>query len=247
MSVPFKARLRGRRTTWLVNTDHASPGLVDFVAELGVDAVMIDCEQGPPSFEDVENMTRAARLHGAAAIVRVPSADPQTIGRYLSRGIDGLVVPRLDTAAQVSRTVAEIRYCAPLDFDDKVIIVEVESIEAARQIDGFLAVPEVDCFFVGPVDLAKSMGYGGDYSQPAVLAELDRVIARTREAGRCVGAMVKEHDLRDWQRKGATMLYTHVNDFVAAGLRQWRAIAGTAADDARGSSDASLAARAMPR
>jgi 2-keto-3-deoxy-L-rhamnonate aldolase RhmA len=222
----FKQKLRSRQTVSLVNPDHACSSLVHFASGLGIDAVMLDCEQGNPSFVDVEEMTRAARLAGVASIVRIPSPEPWTIERYVMRGIDGVVVPRLDTAAQVAKAVADIRYASPKDFDRKTIIVQVESASAVNELDGFLAVPEVDCFFIGAVDLAKSMGHGGDYAQPEVMAVMDRTIERIRAQGRSVGFLVKEEDLQTWQAKGVTMLYTHINDFLRMGARAWRGLAG---------------------
>jgi 4-hydroxy-2-oxoheptanedioate aldolase len=221
----FKQMLRNRETCSLVNVDHASPSLVQFLARTGVDAVMFDCEQGNPSFEDVENMSRAARLHKVPAVVRIPSAEPWTIERYVMRGIDGIVVPRLDTAAQVARAVADIRYAAPRDFDATAVLVQIESVSAVRELEGFLAIPEIDCFFIGAVDLSKSMGFAGDYGNLEVLQEIDGVIETILQAGRCVGCLVKEHDLQTWHAKGATMLYTHVNDFIAMGARQWHDMA----------------------
>lgn len=226
MNRRLKDRLARGETVSLVNPDHASSGLVAFMGTLGIDAVMIDCEQGNPGFTDVEDMTRAARLAGISAIVRIPSPEPWTIERYLMRGIDGVVVPRLDTAAQVRRVVEDIRYCTPKDFDDKAIIVQVESASALAELDGFLAVPEIDCYFIGAVDLAKSMGHRGDYRQPAVMQAMEQAIERILGHGRRVGFLVKEDDLQAWQARGVTMLYTHLNDFAAIGARQWRALAG---------------------
>jgi len=154
----FKSKLRNGEMATLVNPDHPSPSLVHFMGTLAIDAVMIDCEQGSPGFEAVENMTRAARVNGVSAIVRIPSVAPWTIERYVMRNIDGLVIPRLDRAEQVARAIEDIRYCCPEDFDSKVIIVQVESCDAVKELDGFLAIPEIDCFFIGAVDLAKSMG-----------------------------------------------------------------------------------------
>ncbi|TPG23506.1 HpcH/HpaI aldolase family protein [Variovorax guangxiensis] len=222
----FKQRLRIGRTVSLVNADHACAGLVQFVGGLGIDAVMLDCEQGNPSFVDVEDMTRAARLAGVASIVRIPSPEPWTIERYVMRGIDGVVVPRLDTAVQVAKAVADIRYASPRDFARLTVIVQVESASALEELDGFLAVPEVDCFFIGAVDLAKSMGFAGDYSQPEVMDAMDKTIRRIRAQGRSVGFLVKEDDVQVWQAKGVTMLYAHVNDFLRLGARQWRRLSG---------------------
>lgn len=222
----FKQKLRDQETTVLVNADHASSGLVHFVSKLGIDAVMLDCEQGNLSFENIEDMTRAARLAGTSSIVRIPSVEPWTIERYVMRDIDGLVIPRLDHAEQVAQAVADIRYAAPRDADQKAVIVQVESASAVNDLDGFLAVPEVDCFFIGAVDLAKSMGYAGDYRQPAVMETMIETIQRIRASGRAVGFLVKPHDLQAWQARGVSMLYTHVNDFIEMGLKQWYALAG---------------------
>lgn len=222
----FKDKLRAQLATSLVNVDYPSAGLAHFVGRLGVDAIMIDCEQGSPSFEDVEHLTRAARLAGTSAIVRIPSPEPWTIERYVMRDIDGVVVPRLDTAAQVRKAVADIRYASPKDFHKKSVIVQVESVSAVEELDGFLAVDEVDCFFIGAVDLSKSMGFEGDYSVAAVRDVIDDVIRRIRNAGKSVGFLVKEHDTRYWQDRGATMLYTHVNDFLSVGAAHWRKLAG---------------------
>jgi 2-keto-3-deoxy-L-rhamnonate aldolase RhmA len=152
--------------------------------------------------------------------------EPWTIERYVMRGIDGVVVPRLDTAAQVLKAVADIRYASPRDFEKKTLIVQVESVSALKELDGFLAVPEVDCFFIGAVDLAKSMGFAGDYSRPEVMSVMDRTIGQIRAQGRSVGFLVKENDLQDWQAKGVTMLYAHLNDFLRLGAQRWHAIAG---------------------
>jgi 2-keto-3-deoxy-L-rhamnonate aldolase RhmA len=226
MNRRLKDRLARGHTVSLVNPDHACSGLVAFMGTLGIDAVMIDCEQGNPGFTDVEDMTRAARLAGISAIVRIPSPEPWTIERYLMRNIDGIVVPRLDTAAQVEKAVRDIRYCTPRDFGDKAIIIQVESASAVAELDGFLDVPEVDCYFIGAVDLAKSLGHAGDYSQPEVMRAMESTIERILRRGRRVGFLVKEHDLQAWQARGVTLLYTHLNDFAAIGARQWRLLAG---------------------
>ena len=222
----FKAKLAANETTILLNPDYPSSGLVEFCGALGVDAVMIDCEQGNPSLENLEDMARAARLANIASIVRVPSPEPWTIERHMFRGVDGIVVPRLDTAAQVKRAVEDIRYCFPKTVDQKIIIIQVESVSAVAELEGFLAVPGIDCFFIGGVDLAKSMGFAGDYTVPEVVQTIEDTVARIRNAGKPAGMMVKPHDIETWQAKGPSMLYAHVNDFAAMGAKEWRRRAG---------------------
>jgi 2-keto-3-deoxy-L-rhamnonate aldolase RhmA len=227
VTISFKNKLRSEALTCLINVDHPSACLTQFVCGLGgMDAIMIDCEQGNPSFEDVEHLTRAARMKGTAAIVRVPSSEPWTIERYMMRDIDGIVVPRLDTAAQARKAVADIQYAVPREFDKKVVIIQIESASAVAELDDFLAIEEVDCFFIGAVDLSKSMGFAGDYANPTVAKVLDDVIARIRGRHRSVGFLVKPHDTVKWAGKGVNMLYTHVNDFVSMGALEWQQRAG---------------------
>ncbi|MEO8159219.1 MAG: aldolase/citrate lyase family protein [Betaproteobacteria bacterium] len=77
------------------------------------------------------------------------------------------------------------RYAAATGFDGLRIIVQVESVHAIAELDGFIDVHEVDCFFIGAVELAKSIGHAGDYSHPEVEAELLRTIgASGTRAGR---------------------------------------------------------------
>lgn len=222
----IKQKLRAGQVVSLVNADHPSSGLVASLGGIGVDAVMIDCEQGSPSLTDVEEMARAARTVGVDALVRVPSAQPWDIERHMLRGIDGVVVPRLDSAAQAVRAVADIRYCAPKDFDRKTVIVQIESARAVSELDGFLAILDIDSYFIGAVDLAKSMGYRGDYAQAAVMAVIEDTVDRITLAGRSAGMLVKETDVAYWHERGVTLLYTHVNDFIRIGARHWRRTAG---------------------
>lgn len=224
MTTRFKEKLLRQEQAVLLNPDFTSAALVHQVAQMGAgaDAIMIDCEQGTASFDDIGNMTRAARLNGLAAIVRVPSPEPWTIERYLSCDVDGIVVPRLDSARQVAQAVADIRYCTPKNFLTKAVIIQVESVGALQEIDEFLAVPGIDCFFIGAVDLAKSMGFSGNYGEPAVHEAILHLIDRIRTAGKSAGGLVKEGDVRSWQAKGINMPYFHVLDLLAAGSRIWR-------------------------
>jgi 2-keto-3-deoxy-L-rhamnonate aldolase RhmA len=222
----FKEKLRNRHTVSLINANHPSIGLVDVVSRLGIDAFMLDCEQGNLSYSDVEYMARAAILHGVSSVVRIPTPDPWVIERYIMRGVDGLVIPRLDFPEQARKAIADIRYASPSTFADKVIIVQIETVSAVENIKEFLSIPEIDCFFVGAVDLAKSMGYDGDYSQPTVQQTLRQVVSSIVSQRRAAGFLVKEHDLTYWQSEGVTMLYSHVNDFLSLGARHWRRLAG---------------------
>jgi 2-keto-3-deoxy-L-rhamnonate aldolase RhmA len=224
MTARFKAKLAARQPVVVMNPDYPSASLVEFVARLGVDAVMIDTEQGSPDVESVEEMARAARAAGLCALVRIFSPDPWVIERYMLRGVHGIVVPRLDSAAAARRVVEDVHYCFPGNAEEKVVVVQIETANAVAELDRFLAIEGIDCLFIGSVDLAKSLGHQGDFRKPEVMAVLEQTLARIAAAGKPAGMMVKEDDVGHWRSKGATFLYNHLNDYALIGARRFNAL-----------------------
>ncbi len=217
LSEALRARMQAGRPITVVNPDHPSPSLVEYLGRLAVDAVFIDCEQGSPEVETVENMARAARLAGVASLVRVFAPEDWVIERYLGRGVDGIVVPRLTSAVEAERVVAAVRYCFPAGYRDKLVVVQIETREALEGLAGFLGVAGIDVYFIGPVDLAKSLGYGGEYRHPEVGRAIDQAIATIRAAGANPGMLVGRDDAPAYVEKGVRFLYTHANAFLARG------------------------------
>src|SRR5262245_27719951 len=118
----FKEKLRAGATVKVVNPDYSSGALVEFLgrAGLGIDAVMLDTEQGSTSAAEVEDMARAARAADLCSLVRVFAPEPWAIERLMFRGVDGIVVPRLDRAGDARRVVEAVRYCFPTDSGPKL-------------------------------------------------------------------------------------------------------------------------------
>ena len=218
-AVRLREKLSRDEPLVVVNADHPSPSLVEVLACQPIDAVFIDCEQGSPDVESVENMARAARLHRMASLVRVFDPQDWVLERYLLRGVDGVVVPRLDRAEDARRVVEGVRYCFPADPESRFVVVQIESSAAVAELDEFFAVEGIDVYFIGPVDLAKSMGHRGDFRCPEVQAVIDDIIARGRVAGRHVGILADAENAADCVAKGIRFLYTHANDFIGAGAR----------------------------
>lgn len=217
LSATLKSRLSRRDRLLVVNIDYTNASLVEFLARNGADVIFIDCEQGDASIESVPDLVRAAHLAGTPALARVFSPEPWVIERYLFRGVDGLVIPRLETADQVRQVADTVKYCFPDDPDGKCLVVQIETTAAARNLPQILDVDGVDALLIGPVDLAKDMGYGGDYRAAEVAREVDRLIGDITAAERPVGMLVTEATIHDMAAKGVTFLYLHTNDFLRSG------------------------------
>ena len=74
-----------------------APDLVELFGAIGYDFVMIDCEHGPMSLDEVEHMVRAAEVFGITPITRIPNHEDSTILRFLDRGVQGIIVPHVNT------------------------------------------------------------------------------------------------------------------------------------------------------
>lgn len=220
LGIRFKRTL-GARPVKVVNCDYPSPALVEYLGrpQLGLDAVVFDLEQGSADTERLEDMARAARVGGLCSLARVFTPESWAIERMMLRGVDGIVAPRLETPEQFRRLVHDVRYCFPASHESKVVVAQVESRSAYERLDEILVVDGIDVFFIGPVDLSKSMGHAGDYSGAEVTAAIDDICHRARAVGRKTGILVKPEDRQDWRRRGISFLYFHVNDWLDLGAK----------------------------
>ncbi len=216
-SANFKRRLTNGQTVTVVNPDHPCAGLVEFLGRLPVDAIFIDCEQGSPDVETVEHMARAARLSGCASLVRLFAPEDWVIERYMGRGVDGIVVPRLKTAEEAARTVEAVRYCFPDSHADMIVVIQIETATALETLDEFLTTDGIDVYFLGPVDLAKAYGHKGDYRNPDMSKRIGMAISLIRQAGKPAGMLVGREDVRGYLGLGVQFLYTHANDYLRIG------------------------------
>ncbi|MFT5449604.1 MAG: 4-hydroxy-2-oxoheptanedioate aldolase [Gammaproteobacteria bacterium] len=229
---------RGEIVTCLAGVD--TPQLVDFVGQIGVDAVWLEAEHGPVSFEDIGNLSRAADLWGMASVVRVGSPDYNTIYRTLDMGSMGVVVPHVDTVEEALAVVDGAKY-APIgrrgmygprqsygvsDYlekanDQTMIIVLIEDIKAVNNLDKILAVDHIDVYHVAPSDLAQSMGHIGNYEHPDVQRVIEESIAKIIESGNVAGTTVNAKDVGRYKAQGVKFFYTSLNGWIMSGSREF--------------------------
>lgn len=216
----FKEKLSRNEVVVVINPDHPSASLAEFVAGIGFDGIFIDCEHGFASIETVHEMCRAARAAGVQSIVRPENDAPFLITRYLDAGAGGIMVPHIDTAEAAQRVVDTVHYARPKDARDKVIIVMVESLTAIRNLPELLAVEGIDVYFIGPNDLSHSMDLPGQIHHPEVKEMVKEATARIRGAGKVAGTLVVTDTASEFVTAGCRFLYEHANNLLVAGARQ---------------------------
>jgi len=222
MTNPFKEKLRRDEVVIVVNPDHPSPSLTEFVAALGFDGVFIDCEHGMAGFERVQEMCRAARVVGVQSVVRPESNASHLITRYLDAGAGGVMVPHIETPEAARSVVEAVRYARPKDHADKVVIAMLESVAAIDRLDEILLVEGVDVFFMGPNDLSQSMNLPGQIHHSEVKTTIKRAAARIRAAGKIPGTLVVRETAAEYAAAGCRYLYEHANNFLMTGARDFK-------------------------
>lgn len=217
MANAFKDKLRRDEVVVILNPDHPSPSLTEFVASLGFDGVFIDCEHGVASVERVQEMCRAARAAGVQSIVRPESSAPFLITRYLDAGAGGIMVAHVESVAAAREIVETVRYARPKDHRDKVVVAMIESLTAVANLPELLKVEGIDVFFIGPNDLSHSMGYPAQMHHPEVKAMVKKASAAIRAAGKIPGTLVVGETAAEFVAAGCRFLYEHANSFIMTG------------------------------
>lgn len=203
-----KAKLNEGEVVFGAIVTRYAPDMVEIFGALGYDFVMIDCEHGPADLDQVEHMVRAAESFGITPIARIPDHAEQTILRYLDRGLQGVIVPHVNTGEQAAAVARAARYHpegyrgvavgraqdygigvsrdeAMAWVNSQVLVIPmVEDIEAIRNLDDILRVPGADVLHVAASDLGQSLGNPGAAEVRRVMSE---VIPRIRAGGKFVG------------------------------------------------------------
>lgn len=197
---------------WLALADAYS---AELVAGSGFDWLLVDGEHAPNDLRSILATLQAVAPYPVHPIVRLPSGDPVLIKQVLDLGATTLLIPMVETADQARALVQAVRYPPNgirgvgsgiarssrwaryetyLHEADKRIclLVQVENETGLRNVDEIAAVDGVDGVFVGPADLAASMGYLGQASTPEVLAAIDGAISSILAAGKAPGILMPD-------------------------------------------------------
>ena len=133
-----KAKLANGEVVFGAIISRYAPDLVELMGAIGYDFVMIDCEHGPMNLDQVEHMVRAAEGFGITPIARVPDHADATILRFLDRGLQGVIVPHINTGGEeIEATHYRLKSDITVDlwYDDQGRWVKLGFEARGQQID----------------------------------------------------------------------------------------------------------------
>lgn len=253
---PFKQALaRGERQIglWM---GLATPYAAELCAGSGFDWLVIDGEHAPNDLRTMLATLQAMAPYPSHPVVRLPHGDATLIKQVLEIGATTLLVPMVESAQMARALVSATRYPPHgvrgvgsglarssrwnryEDYlhaanDTTCLLVQVETADALAQVDAIAAVDGVDGVFIGPADLAASMGYLGQATHPEVRKAIEDGVSRIRRAGKAAGILCVDETLaRHYLDAGVTFMAVGIDTTLLASAS--RALAMKFAPDSRG-------------
>jgi 4-hydroxy-2-oxoheptanedioate aldolase len=207
----FKQGLHDKRRQTGLWMTTGSATMTEIAAGAGLDWLLVDMEHSPNDLIDVVDHLRAAVGKGAEIVIRVPWNEPVVVKRLLDQGARSLMFPFVQSVEEAQRAVAATRYppqgirgfagtsratdygrrtdYAARSAEEVCVIVQLETAAALKAARDIAAVDGIDGVFIGPNDLAASMGHLGNPGAPPVKAAIRQALEAITSAGKAAGLL----------------------------------------------------------
>jgi 4-hydroxy-2-oxoheptanedioate aldolase len=183
----------------------------EVVADAGFDWILLDGEHSPNDVPSTMSQLQALNGGTASPIVRPAWNDAVMIKRILDIGAQSILVPYVQNAEEAKRAVASVRYppagirgvaastranhygrvnnYLKLADSEICLLVQVETRSALGELEAIAKVEGVDGVFIGPSDLAASLGHIGNPAHAEVQAALEDAVNRLKAVGKPAGIL----------------------------------------------------------
>ena len=221
-----------RLGTW-VTIPH--PSIVEILAQQNFDWLCIDLEHSPVSKLELQTAIAIIQGYKKKAFVRVASNTHENIKFPLDAGVDGIIIPMVNSSSEALEAVQSCLY-PPLgkrgaglsraqkygfgfnehydkNLNNLEIIVQIEHIKAVEDIKNILKIEKISGVFVGPYDLSGSMGIPGDFENPKLKVSIKELSTETIKANKLLGMHIIKPEFNELKK------YSELgNNFLAFSL-----------------------------
>jgi 2-keto-3-deoxy-L-rhamnonate aldolase RhmA len=201
----------------------SDPVVSELAGDCGMDFTWIDAEHAPFSLENIQGHVMALRGTDCAPLVRVAWNDLAILKPVLDLAPAGVIIPMVNSAEEAREAVASCKYpprgkrgCGvrranrfgqipfpeylKISESEPLVIIQIEHIDAVRNLDAILQVPGIDSICIGPFDLSGSMGKLGQTNDPEVTRVIEEICRKTLKAGLLLGTASGPYDV--WKKRG---------------------------------------------
>jgi 4-hydroxy-2-oxoheptanedioate aldolase len=236
----FKSALTARKPQIGLWLSMADAYLAEVSATAAFDWLLIDGEHAPNDVRSTLAQLQVLAAYPAHAVVRAVQGDVALVKQLLDIGAQTLLIPMIDTAEQARAMVLAVRYPPRgvrgvgsavgrasrwngrsnyMEVADSEIclLVQAESVLALKNLEAICAVDGVDGVFIGPADLAASMGHPSNPAHPDVQAAIEKAIVSIVSSGKAAGTLTSDNKLaRRYLELGCTFVAVGVDVLVYA-------------------------------
>ena len=226
----FKEKLNKGECVYGVFMKTSDPMFVEAAGIGGFDFVILDTEHGPVTIEGQQNNIRAAEARGTVPIIRLKDCNENTISKALDIGAYGIQVPQINTADEARQVVKNAkfypygmrgvcRFVRAAEYSnmerseffesskDLIINLQLEGVDAIKNLDEILEVEGVDILFIGPYDLSQSLGIPGQVDNPIVVNAMKEIVGKAKKKNKIIGTFIDTIDnLKMWRQLGLQYL-----------------------------------------
>lgn len=177
-----------------IQIPHAS--VAEIMGQAGYDWVAVDMEHGAIGVHQLPDIFRALELGGTLPLVRLAHGHPKDCKLALDAGAGGVIVPMVETAAQLTGVRDACRWPPAgtrgvgfsranlfgKHFDAyreeaqaPLLVAMIEHVRAVEGLEEILSVEGLDAILIGPYDLSASMGMTAKFDAPEFIVAMDRI------------------------------------------------------------------------
>ncbi len=218
--------------------------LCDIFSNLKVDFIGIDFEHTPTSIDDFLKFATICHSKNLKCIPRIPTLDKSLIKRLLDSGADGIIAPNIENKDQIDFLKESIFYPPKgsrgygiskasnygFNFENYIkkwnkealIIIQIESIKAVKNLENLLKVNDVDGVMIGPYDISGSLGIPGKIHHPEVKKACKEVLKLCKKYKKSCGihdTNPSSKSLRAFSKEGFNFIVVGSDIFIL-----WRSI-----------------------
>lgn len=222
------AKIRNGQAVRIAHLGYFIPPFIAYAAHEGYDGIWLELEHRAFDPHEVQALISYCHLYDIDCLVRPATRERAALYRFLEDGATGLImphVPDVETAVQLVQAVKfpplgdrgiegnsfETNFGLDLggvrqrlidhDLRETLLIIQIETPQAASQLEGFAALAGVDALYIGPSDMSVRLPQG---------STLDAIYQRTHEVcqhyGKAWGSMPRTpDDIRMLRYAGATL------------------------------------------
>lgn len=213
----LKARLARRDFVIGIAPKFSSADLVAALAPR-FDYIFLDCENAGPDVERIPDLVRAAHAGGALALLRPWSKDLGVLRRYLGCGIDGFIMPDVETPKEIAGVRTLMTEIHPGDADTLLYFALIETVRGVDHAREIMLAEGCDATQIGTADLAVSVGLPrrGDHEKVRDIAF--RLLELSRTLGKSAGCPVNKYGMQPVIDAGGNCVMLFMPDVLSAGL-----------------------------